>query len=447
MKKNCKFCGKEFEANSNHQDYCKGPHIRKCPICGNDYLETNPENLKRPPKACSYKCRALKTKQTSIEKYGCAAPGNNPEARKKAIQTCLQNNGTEYALQSQEIRDKAKRTLLTKYGVDNAGKSKQVIAKRMETNRERYGEVLPFNTPECYERQHAVMMEKYGVPYGSMTPNCLQSSGHISKLNLALKEKIELLGFDVTIEKRIENKMFDLCLPEQKILIEIDPTYTHNSVGNHWSSTGVDKYYHRNKSFLAHKYGYQCIHIFDWDNEELIIEQIKPKIELDAHDFQVYKLTTFATNEFLNQNWYQGGHRGQLLCLGLVKDDQIYQVMTFGRPTYSNNHCVQLYRMCTRKGYTIKEGYDILSKSATEFGVFEIIAYSDIAKSTGADLEGIGMTRIRTTPPRKIWSKGKEYINSSLVGSSKCNYKSDDELLSNGWLPVYDCGQYVYEFK
>lgn len=83
----CAFCGKEFIPNSSFQKYCKGPHYRICPICGKEYLEDNSENLKRPPVACSYKCRAEKTKRTSLQRYGITAPGNTSEARKKAEDT------------------------------------------------------------------------------------------------------------------------------------------------------------------------------------------------------------------------------------------------------------------------------------------------------------------------------------------------------------------------
>ena len=39
--------------------------------------------------ACSYECRVKKTQKTSLEKYGCLAPGNNPEAREKSKKTMV----------------------------------------------------------------------------------------------------------------------------------------------------------------------------------------------------------------------------------------------------------------------------------------------------------------------------------------------------------------------
>lgn len=64
----CRFCGKEFVPNSNRQYYCKGPHYRNCPVCGKEYLEDNFDNLKKPPVACSYECRAKLIHQTKSNK-------------------------------------------------------------------------------------------------------------------------------------------------------------------------------------------------------------------------------------------------------------------------------------------------------------------------------------------------------------------------------------------
>ena len=118
--------------------------------------------------------------------------------------------------------------------------------------------------------------------------------------------------------------------------------------------------------------------------------------------------------------------------------------MTFGKPKFDKSHTVQLYRMCTKLGYEVDGGYDLLSKYASEFGLYDIIAYADFSKTDGSEYESIGMKFDHQTPPRRIWSKDTQYINSSLIVSGRSTYHSDEELLNDGWLPVYDCGQRVY---
>lgn len=91
----------------------------KCPVCGKDYLVTYNEALAKDPVACSYKCRAVKAKQTSLMKYGIVAPGNNTDAKAKRKQTMLERYGVEFAMECPEIKQKAKDSLLSKYGVSN----------------------------------------------------------------------------------------------------------------------------------------------------------------------------------------------------------------------------------------------------------------------------------------------------------------------------------------
>lgn len=442
----CKFCGKPFEPSSNRQVYCKRDHIRICPVCGKEYVEHNVENLKRPPIACSYECRAKKTQATSLSKYGCKAPGNNPEARKKAKATTLMHHGVEYAMQSSEVKKKSTESVLRKYGVDNVGKSPEVIAKRMDTCRERYGDVLPFNSSESYQKQHKTIQEKYGVPFASLIPHVQDSTkvGHISQVNKAFAEQLQELGVEVELEKRIESKWFDLYLPELDTVIEIDPTYAHSAipVGR---LEGVDKYYHRNKTALAESKGLRCIHVFDWDDKSKIAKSLAVDVMLDAREFQVYRLTKSACNEFLEQNSLEPIHRGSILQLGLVAEKEIYQVMTFGLPTNSKHHTAQIYNMCTKLGYCISGGYDLLSHAASEFGLYNIIAYCNRAKYIGSELEAIGMRLVRRTQPRLFWSKGSKFVSSSILYSNRAEYKNSQQLLAAGYLPVYDCGQLVFE--
>ena len=452
----CEACGQEFIPRSPKQKVCDRPHYKNCPVCGKPYLVKSRPDALKPAVTCSYECRVKKTQATSMLKYGCKAPGNNPAAREKAKATCLANNGVEYAMQSPEIREKGKATLLATLGVDNAGKSPEVIAKRKKTNFEKYGPVMPFNRKECYDKQHKTMMERHGVPFGCMTDNCVAAqNSSISKFNLEFQSKLTELGIVSQLEMRTGSRRFDIAIPDAKIAIEINPTWTHNILTGPRGDT-VDITYHLMKTDLANSIGYRCIHVWDWDDTQKVVYECMPRIAVPVDQFTVYKLTASAANEFLDKYDFQGSCRGQLLCIGLVKDNDIYQVMTFGKAKYDKDHHVQLMRMCTRPGYEIIGGYDKLSSEATDFGLYDIIAYSDISKGYNKDLEKLGMKRIRVTPPREVWSKGTQYITDSLLQSQgahrllqipkddRCN---DQVLIEDGWLPIMDCGREVFSSK
>ena len=430
-KKRCAFCNEWFTPNSNKQIYCKRTHYRNCPICGKQYIEDNVENLKRPPVACSYECRAKATRQTSLNKYGCKAPGNNPEARKKAKQTMINSLGVPYAMQSEEVKAKAKKSLLDKYGVDNAGKSLDIIEKRIKTN-----------------------IERYGVPAAILLPE--YSPNRISKLNLKFKELLDTYGLKAELEFQIDGKFYDICLPEEKIVLEINPNYTHSSIPTHWK-TSISKSYHLEKTQIAEKAGYRCIHVFDWDNWDKIINLLLPTKSIYARNCTIYKLKNEVAREFTNQHHIQRSCKGQLFCLGLVKDDELYQVMTFGRPRYNKNYSVELLRLCSKTGYRIVGGASRLFKYATQnFGLSNIISYCNYSKFNGHVYEEMEMKYLHTTPPQEIWAKENKHVTASLLrargydqlfGTNYGKGVSNEMLmLQNGWLPVFDCGQKVFVY-
>ena len=66
------------------------------------------------------------------------------------------------------------------------------------------------------------------------------------------------------------------------------------------------------------------------------------------------------------------------------------------------------------------------------------------------------MTLKQVTPPAKVWSKGANYITDNYLRSRgydqifKTNFgkgtSNEQLMIENGWLPVYDCGQKVFEY-
>lgn len=456
MQKACKFCGKLFTPRSNRQVYCDGPHYQVCPVCGKQKLITNNELLKYPPSACSYACRVKRTQATSLQRYGCKAPGNNPEARQKAQQTCIENHGVPYAMQSEKVRELSKQTLLERYGVDNAGKNKEVIAKRMQTCKERYGQRLPFNRLESYTKQHQTILARYGVPYFCMTDKC--AAKHvISKINRQFAERLNNQGIETEFKFRLDTRSYDLKLKDSNVLIEIDPTYTHNIIGNHWCD-GIDRYYHRDKSQLAEENGYRCIHVFDWDDLEKVVQLLtRPTRRVFARKCTTYRLNKNVGDEFLQDYHIQGTCRGQLLYLGLVHEGELLQVMTFGRSRFDKNYDVELLRLCTKPGVIVVGGASKLFSYATnEYGLSKIISYCDRAKFNGDVYTRIGMKLKRVTPPQEIWSKESNHITANLLRSRGydqlfgTNYgkgtSNETLMLQDGWLPIFDCGQKVFVY-
>lgn len=475
----CQHCGKTFETNSPQKIYCDDQHYRPCPICGKPVAMID-NDFSRPPKCCSTECSKI-LRQKKFPKRICVECGKEFIPRSGVQIICDREHtrvceicNKEFTLSRRDVHDNRttcsqacklalqRKHNLEKYGVSHPMMLKEVRDKLKQSIKSKYGVEHALQNPEISARQQITAyntnMEHNGVPYACLLPQCMQAQGKIvSNLNKHVADKLKSKGVECSFEKRISNMSFDICIEESKTLIEIDPSYTHSTVKNHWGGCR-DKYYHRDKSNVATAEGYRCIHIFDWDDVDKIVDSLKPKKAIYARNCKIYRLNLDVASKFLNDYHFQGSCRGQLLCLGLVYNDELYQVMTFGKPRYDKKHSVELLRLCTDPRYTVVGGASKLFKFATEgYGLNDIISYCDLSKFSGDVYQKIGMELIRTTPPQEVWSRGSDKITANLLRQRgydqlfNTHYgkgTSNEELmLANGWLPIYDCGQAVYEFK
>lgn len=219
-----------------------------------------------------------------------------------------------------------------------------------------------------------------------------------------------------------------------------------------------NKEYNIGKTYLAEMNQYRCIHIFDWDDRQKILNTLKPKKSVYARNCSIYKLNKQITDAFLNEFHLQGTCKGQVLSLGLVSGDELLQVMTFGKPRYNAGYDVELLRLATKSEYIVVGGASKLFKFATNYYELDnIISYCDRAKFTGKVYENLHMKKVRINPPQIIWSNGTRKITSNLLrrhgfdqlfGTDYGKGANNGELMFiHGWIPIYDCGQVVYEYR
>lgn len=396
-----------------------------------------------------------KVAQTCLEKYGVANPMQSEELRAKASNTNFLRYGTYNVMQNKDINDKMKATRLSNNGEYWTA---EMDAKMKETSLKNWGVDNPSKSPEIQQKIKDIMTEKYGENYGIYLQRNISEAHTVSNINRTFMTRLNEAGVEGVFEfTGIGRYRYDICIPDQKVLIEIDPTYTHNTIGNLWTDQGIDPNYHKEKSAAAKEAGYRCIHVFDWDDWNSIISLVTPRRKIYARQCKIYKLQPAITDKFLKENHLQGTVRGQDLCLGLVYENEVVEVMTFGKPRYNKKYYAELLRLCTRKDVNVIGGASKLFSFATKkLGVENIISYCDLAKFNGDVYEKIGMHFSHFTEPQEVWSKNSRKITANLLRSRgydqlfSTNFgkgTSNEELmLADGWLPVYDCGQAVYTF-
>ncbi|MGN1392602.1 MAG: hypothetical protein ACI4V7_00950 [Succinivibrionaceae bacterium] len=420
-----------------------------------------------------------KAKQTSLKKYGVENPNQSEIVKEKIKETNLKRYGTPVASQAETIKAKIKhthslktkeereeilqksiKTSLKQYKTAFPSQNKEVRKKVEKTNLKKYGKTTNFD----YEQIKHTNLEKYGVEYTCLLDSCQNSNPYlISKLNIKFSETLTQNGLSNELEFKLGNYSFDI--KTGKVLIELDPTFTHSSTkivykGNKKILPKAFDY-HYNKSKVSKENGYRCIHIWDWDDKDKIINLLKPKTTLYARQLEVKEVSFEDTGTFLNQYHIQNSCSGQDIRLGLYKDDELVEMMTFGKPRYNKKYEYELLRLCTKDEYKVVGGAEKLFKFfVNKYKPSSIVSYCDNSKFTGEVYTRLGMELKSYGKPTKHWynvKTGRHFTDNlvrqrgySQLHNDKLHTKgeSNDQLmLEAGYLEIYDCGQSTYIWK
>lgn len=405
-----------------------------------------------------------RVQQTDLKRYGVLHHITAKEVRIKSDKTKITKYGTIYPTQLESIQNKRRQTCMIKYGVEHPLKSKELIEKL----RIHYNETLghwPGQDVESISKRKQTNIDRYGVPAAFLLPenqnkarDSMLKSGHrrISKINLEFQKLLECIGISSTLEYRIENKFYDICILDKKIVIEIDPTWTHCSEGNMYDD--LDKNYHRDKSKIAQRNGFHCIHVFDWDDWDKIISIISDSKKVYARNCELVYLDHNQCDLFLQLNHLQGTVSGQIACLGLVYENKLIEIMTFGNPRYNKNYQWELLRLATQSGYKVVGGASKLFKHfVDDIHPDSIVTYCNLSKFTGEVYEKLGFKHVRNNAPNIWWCRGEKKVISDTLLNQRgydqlfgTNYgkgtSNHDLMMEHYWRPIYDCGQAVYEW-
>lgn len=504
--KTCIICHKEFIPLHNAQKICNDEHYTKCAICDNLVHLTKyntSKYLKGTKLTCCKECAIELMKETNLKKYGniCSAQnteirakieehyqktygGNSPFCDKEIQKLSLEKRKNKTEQEKAEIKNKIKRTNLErygnenynnpeqfkstmqkKYGVNYTNESLELKQKQQNTMKLRYGNKSSFSNKllhsKMMEKAKQTNLERYGVPYYVMTEECKSCGKNIiSKTNKDFMQKLE--DNNIPYEKEFSLQSYSYDIKVDNILIEIDPTYTHNStIGPYYKNkNGSPKniYYHRDKSSIAKENNYHCIHIFDWDDKEKIINMLKDKQKIYARTCKLKEVSKVDIDNFLDSYHLQNTCKGQIVRLGLYYKDELIQVMTFGKPRYNKNYEWELLRLCTKFEYKVIGGSEKLFKYFIDnFKPESIISYCDLSKFIGSVYEKLGFSLIKISNPSCHWSKNNLMITNNLLNQRGydqlfgTNYgkgtSNKDLMIENGWKEVYDCGQASYVWK
>lgn len=169
----------------------------------------------------------------------------------------------------------------------------------------------------------------------------------------------------------------------------------------------------------------------------------EPRVnKIQASDLQVYKLDVEYANQWLNEYHPFKAPRGTVLALGLCDESQTYCIMTF-KKSRNKNYVAELSRLWMLPTYDVVDGYQVLSQYASEFGLYNIVAYVNLSFENVNDYKSIGMKYVKTNQRTKWWLRNNEIVSDA---SRRQKGLSHNDMVFRGYKFAYDCGIEVYEF-
>ncbi|MFW6225931.1 MAG: DUF7487 domain-containing protein [bacterium] len=398
--------------------------------------------------------------------------------------TCLENFGSEYALQNENVRNKIKNTNLKKYGFEHFSKNEEYINKikinKLSKNKKYYKNKFNLNIIDKNNDNYVLKCEKCNNNF-SINVNTLKgryfSSIEICTLCNPINstpsyKELDFLDFisnnynntiinsDKTIIPPYE---LDIYLPDFNLAFEFNGVYWH-------SELYCDKNYHKNKTDLCIKKGIQLIHIYEDDwiyKKDIIKSMVLNKLGLTeykifARKCEIKEVTNNKLiKDFLNANHLQG-HVMSSVKLGLFYNDELVSLMTFGKlrnmmKMKSKNGEYEMLRFCNKLNTNVIGSASKLFKYfIRNYNPQTIVSYADRSHSNGNLYEKLNFKLISITPPNYYYIVNRtkqnrfNYRKSVLIEQGYDSNKTEhDIMLERKIYRIYNSGnlKFIYENK
>ena len=386
-----------------------------------------------------------KQRETMLKRYGGPSPMASPEVRAKVIETQQKRNDGKLGFNN----SKQKETMSKKYGGHGRLSDPDEVIRTRESVKAKYGVEWVSQHPPFKEKAVEALISKYG--------SIFNNHGVISKLNKDFAKTIkDEFNIEVEFEKAIAGKIYDLYLPASKILVELNPTITHNSsvafacLKNSCQQPcekhkALSHNYHQEKSIIARENSFNLIHVYDWNTEEEILKILKSKLRKDevkisARKCNLKKISQKEANKFLNEHHIQGGAAKQTVCYGLfLREKELIAVATFGKSRFNKNYEWEWLRFAVKENHQIHGGAGrIFKEFVKKHNPQTVVSYIDLDHTTLVTfLDHLNFTQVKMTSPRLYWH---HISDNKTIAQTSLNMLGADRLLGTSYGPLKNSG-------
>ena len=288
-------------------------------------------------------------------------------------------------------------------------------------------------------------------------------------MDAAFIAMLSALDLNYQLNVKIGEFTYDVFIPDQKVLINFAHSLTHSCgidvvkllAGE--CSTGMSRFYHRECALNAEHNGYECVHVFDWDDALKLALMFVNKQTISADDCRcdfVAEEEMFLFLDMYHPRCHSDSSFGSGYAhLGLYYGDELVALLTVGLPKYNKSYDAEIYRLCGSPEYTVIGGWRRLFNTYLNMhNPDSVLAFRDMSKAYWGPYVEMGMAVKEYADPRKYWSRSSErltdgirHLNSIGEGGRGRSWQACAEnlnmMLEHGWLPVYDCSSAIYEWR
>ena len=400
-----------------------------------------------------------KIKQTNLERTGYVCNFADPEKRAEYDRICREKYGDDY---TKKRAEKQRQTFFAKYGVENYQQinrphvemfnKKDVMENFIDDNNE-----FMVNEFCGFFNLTRTMANRFKQNNNICNRNNDWHKGRSSKQETELYDMIACDNKYQNDRQILDHGELDIVLPDIKLAIEYD--------GIHWHSeqllserTDNPKNFHLNKTLECAAKGYQLFHVFESEDLSIWKSIIDNKLGLNkriyARKCEIREVGFNESLEFLNANHLQGSCVSSIR-FGLYYNNELIQLITFGKSRFDKTYDYELLRLCTLKGYCVIGGASKLFKHALQFVKGKIISYANRRFSKGDIYEKLGFTLQGETKPNYYYTKTRKLYSrirfqkhklQKLLPNFDPELSEYDNMLNNGYDRIYDCGNLIYTF-
>lgn len=444
-----------------------------------------------------------KTQNTNIKKYGVKTTLMLDTTIQKAKQTNIKKYGAEFVLQSESGKQRVKQTNISKYGVDNPGKISDHAEKIKKTSLTKYGkdhimktqlgkskqkeslyETHGFENPKHIgkskklvdefnnDQRFISVYEKYNTvkevaEYFEFSTTPIQKRA--KQLSLKPKSSTRSAG-EICLEKELSSYTKHITTNDRKTIYpyEIDILIDKVGIefnGAYWHSSRFipDKKYHLNKTNIAKNKGISLIHIYDfeWNNKkQIVLSLLKSKLgfiqkKIHARKCQVIKLDNKMQYDFFENNHLQGGANCSV-SYGLVYHGVLVASMSFIKSRFDKQTEWELLRFANLLNTCVSGGASKLLAYFRKHHDGSIVSYANKRFSDGNLYSALGFDFEFDTKPNYFYmidGKPKSRLSfqkhklKKILENFDSNKTEIQNMIDNGFYPIYDCGNQKWRLK